>query len=48
MAKLYSKNSIKSIENYQPKEETVNFLLSYSKALRVINCNYLKVEMLQN
>jgi len=48
MAKLYSKNPINNVENYQPKEETVNFLLSYSKALSVINCNHLKFEILQN
>ena len=36
MAKIYSENSIKNIENLEPKEETVNFLLNYSKALSVI------------
>ncbi|MCF7560822.1 hypothetical protein L3X39_09240 [Sabulilitoribacter multivorans] len=47
MAKLYSeKNSIKN--ELEPKEETVNFLLNYSKALSVINCNKLKFEALLN
>ena len=41
MAKIYSENSIKNIENLEPKEETVNFLLNYSKALSVINYNKL-------
>ncbi len=48
MAKLYSENSINKIEKLQPKEETVNFLLNYSKALSVISCNNLKFEALQN
>ncbi|MFD0988624.1 hypothetical protein ACFQ1R_00825 [Mariniflexile jejuense] len=48
MAKLYSENSIKNLKNIEPKEETVNFLLSYSKALSVINCNKLKFEVLLN
>lgn len=48
MAKLYSENSIKNLKNMEPKEETVNFLLNYSKALSVINCNKLKFEALLN
>ncbi|MDB4402383.1 hypothetical protein N8013_02900 [Algibacter sp.] len=48
MAKIYSENSIKNIENLEPKEETVNFLLNYSKALSVINYNKLKFEALLN
>ncbi len=48
MAKIYSENSIKNIENLEPREETVNFLLNYSKALSVINYNKLKFEALLN
>lgn len=48
MAKIYSENSIKKLENLEPKEETVNFLLNYSKALSVINCNKMKFEALLN
>ncbi|WP_345167737.1 hypothetical protein [Algibacter aquimarinus] len=48
MAKIYSENSIKKLDNLEPREETVNFLLNYSKALRVINCNKLKFEALLN
>lgn len=48
MAKLYSENSIKNLNDMEPKEETVNFLLSYSKALSVINCNKMKFEALLN
>ncbi|MDO5980446.1 hypothetical protein [Flavivirga spongiicola] len=48
MAKIYSGNSIKNLNEQEPKEETVNFLLNYSKALSVINCNKLKFEALLN
>ena len=48
MAKIYSENSIKNIENLEPKEETVNFLLNYSKALSVIDYNKMKFEALLN
>ena len=48
MAKIYSENSIKKIDNLEPREETVNFLLNYSKALSVINYNKLKFEALLN
>lgn len=48
MAKLYSENSINKLNTMEPKEETVNFLLNYSKALSVINCNKLKFEALLN
>jgi len=48
MAKLYSENSIKKLNASQPKEETVKFLLNYSKALSVINYNKLKFEALLN
>ncbi len=48
MAKIYSENSIKNLNEQEPREETVKFLLSYSKALSVINCNKLKFEALLN
>lgn len=47
MAKLYSEKSIKT-KDLEPSEETVNFLLNYSKALSVINCNEMKFEALLN
>ena len=47
MAKLYTKE-LKHSEKLEPKEETVKFLLNYSKALSVINCNNLKFEALLN
>jgi len=48
MAKLYTNHFIKELNELQPKEETVNFLLNYSKALSVINCNKMKFEALLN
>lgn len=47
MAKLYSECPQKN-ENLNPKEETVNFLLSYSKALHVIHGSKRKFETLLN
>lgn len=47
MAKIYSEESLK-IKDLKPKEETVNFLLNYSKALSVIDYNKMKFEALLN
>jgi hypothetical protein len=48
MAKLYTNKSVKNFNDLKPKEETVHFLLNYSKALSVINCNEMKFEALLN
>ena len=48
MAKLYTHDSVEKSNNLKPREETVNFLLNYSKALSVINCNKMKFEALLN
>ncbi|GAA3641305.1 hypothetical protein [Flavivirga jejuensis] len=48
MAKIYPGNSIKNLNGHEPKEETIKFLLNYSKALSVINYNKLKFEALLN
>lgn len=48
MAKIYSENSITKLKDLEPKEETVNFLLNYSKALSVIDYNKMKFEALLN
>jgi len=47
MAKIYSHASPKN-DNLKPKEETISFLLNYSKALSVISYNELKFEALLN
>lgn len=48
MAKLYSKKNSKTQLDLNPKDETIQFLLDYSKALSVINCNKMKFEALLN
>lgn len=48
MAKNYSKTSIETPNNLKPKEETINFLLNYSKALSVIKSDKVKFELVLN
>jgi hypothetical protein len=48
MAKLYSQKNPQKQIDLNPKEETIKFLLDYSKALSVINCNKMKFEALLN
>lgn len=51
MEKLYSEHSKtpkKEDLKLNPKDETVSFILNYSKALSVINYKNLKFEALQN
>ena len=48
MAKIYSNKSVENTVYINPKEETVNFLLNYSKALNVINYNNKRFEILLN
>ncbi len=47
MEKLYFKCTHKN-DNQTPTEETVNFILNYSKALSVIDCPKMKFEVLLN
>lgn len=48
MAKLYAQKPSKQTTDLQPKKETVDFILNYSKALSVINCKIKKFELLLN
>jgi len=50
MPKMYSETSRpeRVNKNLVPKEETIKFLLDYSKALSVIDYNKLKFEALLN
>lgn len=48
MEKIYSKKSIGKSEKNEPREETVNFLLNYSKALRVLKYKNLEFDTLLN
>ncbi|WP_452224540.1 hypothetical protein [Lacinutrix chionoecetis] len=47
MAKIYSKNPKKDTK-MNPKDETISFILNYSKALSVIDYNKMKFEALLN
>lgn len=47
MAKLYSENPKKD-KKLNPKDETISFILNYSKALSVINYKNLEFEALLN
>jgi len=51
MAKIYSEHSNTPKKQgfiLRPKDETISFILNYSKALSVINYKNLKFEALQN
>lgn len=48
MANLYTKKSAEFNKKIGPKAETVNFLLNYSKALRVVDYKEMKFETLLN
>lgn len=47
MENVYSKTSPQK-NNFIPKDETIKFLLDYSQALSVIDCNKWKFEALLN
>lgn len=48
MAKNYSKTSIETSNDLRPKDETIRFLLDYSKALSVIKSEKVKFELVLN
>lgn len=49
MGKLYFKKSSKEEKfNHEPKKETIDFLLNYSKALNVVEYRKMKFESLMN
>lgn len=47
MPKLYTQGS-KKINNLQPKKETINFILNYSKALHIMKTKNMLFEMHKN
>ena len=47
MAKIYSKKASVS-QPMKPSEETISFLLSYSKALSVVKIKNLSFEIISN
>jgi hypothetical protein len=44
MQKNYSKKNLLSLK-LQPKTETINFLINYSKSLSIINLNSRNIEI---
>lgn len=48
MAKIYSENSFNKLNTLEPKKETVDFILNYSKALSVVSFNKMTFESLLN
>lgn len=47
MAKLYSKNVL-ATPKMLPKKETINFILNYSKALKMVKVGNMNFELLAN
>ncbi len=47
MPKIYAKSFTK-MDTLQPKTETLNFILNYSKALHVIQLKNMQVAVLKN
>lgn len=47
MAKLYSKNKLASTKML-PKKETIQFILHYSKALRIVKIGNMNFETIAN
>ena len=47
MQKIYAQGS-KKRNNLQPKQETINFILNYSKALHIMKTRNMLIELHQN
>ena len=47
MEKIYSKNS-NEISNLNPKQQTINFILNYSKGMHVIKSDRMIFEVYKN
>lgn len=47
MAKLYTKQAVATLKMV-PKNETVNFLLNYSKALSILKIGNQNIEIIAN
>jgi len=47
MPKLYAQGS-KKMNNFQPKKETINFILNYSKAMHVVKTRNMLIEVHKN
>ena len=47
MAKIYAEDSIQ-LNDFKPKKETIEFILNYSKAMKVVKLKNMNIEILQN
>ena len=47
MAKLYSKKTL-ATSKMLPKQETINFLLNYSKSLNIVKVGNMNFEIIAN
>ena len=47
MAKLYSQKALANTKML-PKKETINFILNYSKALKVVKASNMNFEIIAN
>jgi hypothetical protein len=47
MQKIYSQGS-KKMNNLQPKQETINFILNYSKAMHIMKTRNMLIEVHKN
>ena len=47
MPKLYAQGS-KKMNNLQPKKETINFILNYSKAMHIMKSRNMLIEVHKN
>lgn len=47
MQKIYSQGS-KNMNNLQPKQETINFILNYSKAMHIMKTRNMLIEVHKN
>lgn len=48
MAKLYSKKKLAATQEMLPKKETIDFILNYSKALKIVKTQNGKYENMAN
>lgn len=48
MAKLYSEHSPEKVKKMSPRKETIDFLLNYSKALKISRYKKMQFESIQN
>lgn len=48
MTKNYPPDKFVSLNSLQPKQETIDFIIAYSQALRIFNCEVVSFELVLN